>query len=271
MKLIDDTEYFMEDRREKNRLVDKVDPEEWFKAYVEQWIRPASDVLDVGCGPGVLARAVAPNVRSITALELSEDRYTEATHNLVGVANAEVVRGSAVDMPFEDDQFDFACTRFMLEYLRKPEQAVSEMLRVCRPGGRVMLQDLDGQLVWHYPIKKSLEDGINCVVKALAATGFDPFIGRKLFHLAKMAGLKDIVIRCEPYHLVAGEIDQRNYNLWNLKLEIAFPAIAEAVGGQEEARKLIQQFMEQLCREDTLTYSNVFTIVGTKPARTNSG
>ena len=63
------------------------------------------------------------------------------------------------------------------------------MTRVCKPGGTVLLQDLDGQLLWHYPEDAEVQQTAEKVVAALAATGFDPFVGRKLFWLAKKAGL----------------------------------------------------------------------------------
>lgn len=259
-----ETKYFMEDPREKQRLADKVDPTAWAAQYVFPLIDSGSRVLDVGCGPAVLAKAVATQAGHVTGLERSDDRLAEASQNLSSASNAEVVLGTATKMPFEDNQYDFAYTRFMLEYLKEREQAISEMVRVCRPGGKVMLQDLDGQLLWHYPMDASLMQLIERAVGALAETGFDPFLGRKLFHMAKSAGLKDISVSCEPYHFYAGTIDDHNYELWDLKLEIALPMITKALGSENAATELKQQFMDHLRRDDTLTYSNVFTVVGTK-------
>src|SRR5256885_13262071 len=54
-------------------------------------------------------------------------------------------------MEFESNSFDLVYCRMLLQYLREKEQAVAEMTRVCKPGGTVLLQDLDGQLLWHYP------------------------------------------------------------------------------------------------------------------------
>ena len=140
------------------------------------------------------------------------------------------------------------------------------MARVCRPGGIVLLQDLDGQLLWHYPEDAKVQRAVEKALAALAPTGFDPFVGRKLFWLAQNAGLKKLDVQVECYHLIAGEIEQRILRQWELKLDIAKSQMAKALGSKAEAEEQIQRFLEYLCRPDTLTYSVQFTVTGEKPA-----
>jgi hypothetical protein len=104
------------------------------------------------------------------------------------------------------------------------------------------------------------------VVAALAATGFDPFVGRKLFWLAKRAGLEKVNVQVECYHLIAGEIDPGVLKQWELKLEIARPQMARIFGNESEAREHARRFLDYLKRPDTLTYSTVFTVTGEKPS-----
>src|SRR5262249_3167034 len=158
-------------------------------------------------------------------------------------------------LPFESGVFDLAYCRFLLEYLPEREAAVAEMARVCRPGGRVLLQDLDGQLVWHYPPDEELQGDLERVLGWLGRTGFDPLGGRKLSALARAAGLADIETRAESYHLYAGQIDEHPLGLWRLKLDIALPAAAQALGSRGAAARLKERFLDYLRREDTLTYS----------------
>jgi hypothetical protein len=118
--------------------------------------------------------------------------------------------------------------------------------------------------LWHYPEDPDVQRAAEQVVAALAATGFDPFVGRKLFSLARNAGLTNLDVQAESYHLIAGEIDPLILRQWELKLEIARPLLARVLGSDREARAQARRFLEYLSRPDTLTYSTVFTVTGVK-------
>src|SRR5437016_13378030 len=167
-------------------------------------------------------------------------------------------------MEFSSDRFSLVYGRMLLRYLKEKQQTVSDMVRVCMPGGTVSLQDLDGQLLWHYPENPAVQRTLEKVVAALGATGFDPFVGRKLFWLARNAGLTNIDVQVECYHLIAGEPDPHILQQWELKLEIARPQLARVLGGEREAEEQSRAFLEYLRQPDTLTYSTVFTVAGKK-------
>jgi ubiquinone/menaquinone biosynthesis C-methylase UbiE len=259
-------DYIMEDPREATRLAQKVDAHEWVQRYVAHRVHAGAEVLSVGCGPGVILREVCALDESIkaTGIDVSMERVKEAKLKNHGHPQLNFVRGDAQAMELPSDRFDLVYSRMLLEYLKDKEGAVREMARVCKRGGTVLLQDLDGQLLWHYPEDPVVQSTAEKVVKALAATGFDPFVGRKLFTLARKAGLKKIAVQAESYHLIAGEIEPAILKQWELKLEIAKPQLARLLGSETEAREQTRRFLEYLCRPDTLTYSTVFTVTGEK-------
>jgi ubiquinone/menaquinone biosynthesis C-methylase UbiE len=260
-------DYFMEDPREADRLEQKVDPEAWVKKYLERYLRPEFEVLCVGCGPGSILRAISashPTIRA-TGIDISQKRIEQARARSAGYPKVQFFCGNATEMQFPRRTFDVVCTRMLLQYLSQKEKAVAEMVRVAKPGAIVLMQDLDGQLIWHYPEDAIMQNAVAQVTGALAESGFDPLVGRKLFWLAQKAGLEEIQVQVEPYHLVAGEIDPTASQLWKLKLEIARPSMVRALGSEKEADEQIRRFMDYLSRPDTLTYSNVFTITGKKP------
>jgi SAM-dependent methyltransferase len=259
-------DYIMEDPREALRLELKVDPSAWVEKYLANRVRPGAEVLSVGCGPGVVLAALAATDSSIkaTGLDISAERVRQAIERNQGHARMQFVSGDAQEMEFPSNRFDLVYCRMLMQYLREKQKAVAEMTRVCKPGGTVLLQDLDGQLLWHYPEDSEVQQTAEKVVAALSATGFDPFVGRKLFWLAKKAGLTNLNVQVECYHLIAGEIDARILEQWELKLEIARPQLARVLGGESEARKRILAFLEYLSRPDTLTYSTLFTVTGEK-------
>lgn len=259
-------DYIMEDPREAMRLEVKVDPHTWVQKYVAGRIRAGAEVLSVGCGPGVIIRELCALDASIraTGVDISDERVREAKQRNRENPQASFIRGDAQAMDFASNSFDLVYSRMLLEYLKDKESAVREMARVCKRGGTVLLQDLDGQLLWHYPEDPEVQGTVEKVVRALAPTGFDPFVGRKLFSFAQRAGLKKIGVQVECYHLIAGEIEPAILEQWELKLEIAGPQLARLLGSKSEAREQSERFLNYLRRPDTLTYSIVFTVTGEK-------
>jgi SAM-dependent methyltransferase len=258
--------YIMDDPREAQRLLDKVDAPSWISKYLAPHLQNARMILSVGCGPGVFLKelAVLHPEAEFVGVDLSPERVHDAQARLRGVPNARVQVGDAQALPFESDSFDFIFCRFLMEYLPDKQHALQEMVRICRGGGTIMLQDLDGQLVWHSPEDPDLQQTIEKVVNRLAINGFDPFVGRKLFHLCFQAGLGEIKVQIDPYHLYAGTIVDEQLALWRTKLEIAKPQLKKVLGSDEAADKYIERFLAYLQRPDTLTYSCLFTVLGTK-------
>ena len=260
--------YIMDDPREGQRLLDKADPAAWMAKFLAPHLPHIRSVLSVGCGPGVFLREIAeayPEIE-VVGVDLSGERIADAQRRLRGLPNARAYAGNALDLPFDSNSFDLVFSRFLLEYLPDRARAIREMKRVARVDGRVMLQDLDGQLVWHYPEDQHLQRTTERIVSALAQTGFDPFVGRKLFSLCLDAGLADVGVQVDPYHLYAGVIDDAQFAQWQTKLEIAMPQIAKILGNEQAAKKYCDQFLAYLKNPATLTYSCLFTVTGTKLA-----
>ena len=80
-----------------------------------------------------------------------------------------------------------------------------------------------------------------------------------------LRGLADIHVQAESYHLYAGPFDPASRGHWELKLDIAKPNLAKALGN-DAADELVARFLGYLDRPDTLTYSTLFTVSCRKPA-----
>lgn len=257
----------MDDKRESQRLKSKVDPD----AFIQKFIAPSitintQSILDVGCGSGIITATLSklyPNI-SITGLDLSEERFNHEKQAHSNLDNLTFVKANAKKMPFDNEQFDIVFIRFLLEYCQSPLSIIKEMTRITKPNGFVILQDLDSQLTTHYPENNLLQNRIEIILKHLSKSGFDPYIGRKLFHLAKQTSLTSLDLKIEPYHVFAGKIDSYNKGLWELKLDIALPEIAKALGSIEKAKLFKKDYLMYLENESTLTFSNLFTLIGKK-------
>ena len=102
-------------------------------------LKDGDDVLDVGCGTGVFSRHALSKVGvsgSVRGIDLSESMLGVARSMAPGV---EFQQGNAMDLPFQDAEFDVVISSFMLMFVPEPEKAVSEMMRVLRPEGRLVV------------------------------------------------------------------------------------------------------------------------------------
>ena len=100
--------------------------------------------LDSGCGTGGLAFALAPHVGEVVGVDVRAD-YLEAAVERAP-ENVRFVEGDAMALPFEYGMFDIAACIRVLHHVRRPELAVSELARVTRPGGRLLVADQLGSV-----------------------------------------------------------------------------------------------------------------------------
>ena len=100
--------------------------------------------LDSGCGTGALAFALAPLVAEVVGVDVRED-YLEAAR-AAAPANVRFDVGDAQKLPFGYGMFDLAGSHRVLHHVRRPELAVSELARVTRPGGRILVVDQLGSI-----------------------------------------------------------------------------------------------------------------------------
>ena len=111
------------------------------------WIQPLTAdmiVLDVACGAAHASDPIAPLVRQVVGIDLTPALLRVGAQRLreAGVSNVLLQEANAESLPFLDESFDVVFCRSSLHHFADPQQAVSEMVRVCRMGGRVVLVDL---------------------------------------------------------------------------------------------------------------------------------
>lgn len=121
--------YERERGRGYHQMVDDLEVE-----VVERYATGA-DVLEVGCGTGLLLERISAFARRATGVDLSGGMLAQARDR-----GLEVVQGSATALPFADESFDVVCSFKVLAHIEDIHAAMREMTRVTRPGGYVLAE-----------------------------------------------------------------------------------------------------------------------------------
>lgn len=98
-------------------------------------------VLEVGCGTGRLARAIADRGTAVTAVDASPEMIRLARNRSSGAASIEFACGDFSDLPFDPGSYDGVVSVATLHHMSFPE-AVARMKRLVAPGGVFVLHDL---------------------------------------------------------------------------------------------------------------------------------
>jgi SAM-dependent methyltransferase len=157
-------------------------------------VEPGMRVLDVGCGPGALAAALAGRVGGphVAAVDPSEPFAAACRARLPEV---NVVVAAAETLPFADDTFDVVLSQLVVNFMRDARAGVREMARVTRPGGVV------ASCVWDYAgemmLLRAFWDSARDVDPARAAGADEGVVMRwcgegELAELWRAAGLRDV-------------------------------------------------------------------------------
>lgn len=224
--------------------------------------------LDAGCGPGVItglmAELVGPRGR-VVGLDVSAERLAEARAHCAHLPQCEFVQADVRATGMQDASVDYAWCQFVFEYLRRPEEALGELIRVTRPGGHVVVSDMDGVGMLNWPCPPDVEDGFRRLVQAVSeATGYDPHVGRKMFHLFRRAGLADVRVHMLPLWMVTGAADARLLEDWAIRFRTLEPIAAPALGGTEAYWAFCERYMGMLRDPEALKYSVVLITEGRK-------
>jgi ubiquinone/menaquinone biosynthesis C-methylase UbiE len=116
-----------------------------FRLFLEAaGVTPHDTVLDVACGPGLVACAFAAVARQVTGIDLTpamieQAKKLQAQNHLT---NLTWQVGDVPPLPYQDGAFSLVITRYSFHHFLDPQAVLREMVRVCAPKGRVMVVDV---------------------------------------------------------------------------------------------------------------------------------
>jgi ubiquinone/menaquinone biosynthesis C-methylase UbiE len=224
--------------------------------------RPGARILDVGCGIGDDVRAMAELVGStgqVVGVDVREEMIAEARGRSVGLdLPVEFLVGSLYQLDFADDAFDGCRADRVYQHLDRPQDALAEMTRVTRSGGRIVVFDVDWETL-------AIDMPDRIVTRKILNWGCDMhgsgWVGRSLLRLFRTAGLQDIVV--EPITAILTDFATAD-SLFGFR-EDADAAQAAGVITADEGQAWLNS-LEQARREGWFFCAlTCFTACGRKP------
>lgn len=184
---------------------------------------PGERILDVGCGPGFYCDELLEEVGaegSVVGLDASPQMLALARRRCEGHGNVEFAEADATALPVPDGSFDAALCVQVLEYMPDVPAVLAELHRSLRPGGRMVVWDVDWATVsWH----SDDPDRMRRVLSAWDEHLVHPSLPRTLAPAMTNAGFSGVEMRGHSF--ATSRFDPDSYGAANV------PLIGSFVGG----------------------------------------
>lgn len=258
--------YLMDHAKEGERLEQKTD-----RLFAEHNLRLAGlargmTAVDVGCGSGAVARIMAEMTgAAVVGIDMNGPRI-EFARSLAASPQSQLtfIEAPAESIPLADNCVDFCWSRFFFEYQKSIKPALSEMIRVLKPGGTIAIADLDGQMTGFYPQPPHIRAKMDHALKLLGQVGFDAEVGRKIYAAFKFESLEDIRVNVIPYQTYAGGLPPGALQNWQAKFATVTGTLAKLDAGTDWPA-LCAEILQLLQRDDSLYFSTMILTTARKP------
>jgi SAM-dependent methyltransferase len=223
--------------------------------------------LDVGCGNGhvaiELATMVGPSGQAVG--EDFDGKVLEVAREDAASAGARVEFRERSVFDLQDGEgYDLVYARFLLTHLPNPEEGLAALIRAARPGGIVVVEDIDFHTYFSWPLNEAFQRYVDLYREASSRMGADPLIGPKLVGMFLDSGLDDVEFEpVEPlFREGVGKL------IPQLTMEhIRENVVSAGLASNEEITQIVSE-LDRL-RQDPkslMGYPRVFQVWGRRPS-----
>ena len=135
-------EFFSSSAGQWDRLRDELFGESFHFLALPGLVNDEWTVGDLGCGTGQVATSISPFVKQVIAIDSSMAMLQAAKKRVGKIKNIELRRGELESLPLDNTTLDAATVILVLHHVSEPERIFSEIARVLRPGGRLLIVDM---------------------------------------------------------------------------------------------------------------------------------
>lgn len=157
-------------------------------------------ILEVGCAQGIRTRLIAENFprAEVVGLDRSEELLEQARAQSQNHETIAYVHADLYDLPFANETFDFIYARLVFMHLKSPLEALDELKRVLKPGGKILIEDADRDCMFFEPTPPSFASFWEKVQEGQRRLGGDPNVGRRLASYLKTMRFHNLKIETQP-------------------------------------------------------------------------
>ncbi|MBT3669108.1 MAG: class I SAM-dependent methyltransferase [Chloroflexi bacterium] len=217
-------------------------------------LNAAERILDVGCGTGVSLDGIRPETSMGVDIDMESLSFAKLNNPGLNLSCAD-----AHKLPFGDNALDNSFCQFLLLWVQSPQIVLEEMIRVTKPGGKIIAiaePDYGGRI--DFPEKFEVIG--KAQTNSLISQGADPFMGRKIKKIFQDSRMKDI-----EYGVINGSWNTSpSVNSFDLEWEVIKSDIKNSPNIKEIMRlkKIDRQSWNLGYR---VLYIPTFYAIGTKP------